>query len=484
MPVSVFTKQKQSMPAYKSKAPPASSQLVNESMAKPGVPSKFVRNRQLPGTKAKSVATANESLPPPALTDQDFATQLLVEGFVQSYVDFFHLTNRPDPTVLDQGTNAPRIQVSLDDMIFIRDNLMQAEINRRQGNTSRVYMAFNKLADFYEKQEDFQTSIFFHKKCLDIATMTSDMRAEMAADHALGTIYQKIEKFDVAKRYHEHHEEVAQSVDVFDDIVKANTQLYEVYKVLADQCESDAEGNHEEALELYNKSLVAAQKSMDKAAEGEANGKIGALLLKLEMVAESVPYLKQQSQIASDNGDPESRCRACSSLALAFDKLGESEKALAELMLVSTISEQAGDVLLQTSANRALGTLFSKLGKLEESVDALNKHFSLLKAVLAKKDDLEGAEDITLADLDMARVYVGIAKGNLMMGSYLVAIQYDFQSVLNWKLNRAAPPASQTMVPKPTPALATGPEAEGEGAPAAGDDAVVTGSVEPVAASG
>ena len=42
--------------------------------------------------------------------------------------------------------------------------------------------------------------------------------------------------------------------------------------------------------------------------------------------------------------------------------------------------------------------------------------------MLAKKDDIEGAEDITLADLDLARVYVGIAKGNLMMGSYLVAI--------------------------------------------------------------
>ena len=162
-------------------------------------------------------------------------------------------------------------------MIFIRDNLMQAEINRRQGNTSGVYTAFNKLADFYEEQGDFQTSIFFHKKCLDIATMTSDMRAEMTADHALGTIYQKIEKLDVAKRYHEHHEEVAQSIDMFDEIVKANTQLYKVYTVLADQCAGNSDGNHEEALDMYNKSLVAAQKSMNKAAEGEANGKIGTL---------------------------------------------------------------------------------------------------------------------------------------------------------------------------------------------------------------
>ena len=98
------------MPAYKSKAPPASSQLVTESKAKPGIPSKFVRNRQLPAAKASSVAAATESLPPPAQTDQDIATQLLVEGFVQSYVDFFHLTNRPDPTVLEQGNNTLKIK--------------------------------------------------------------------------------------------------------------------------------------------------------------------------------------------------------------------------------------------------------------------------------------------------------------------------------------------------------------------------------------
>ena len=132
-----------------------------------------------------------------------------------------------------------------------------------------------------------------------------------------------------------------------------------------------------------------------------------------------------------------------------LDKYREtSGKALAELMLVSTISEQAGDILLQNSANRALGTLFSKIGKLSESVEALNKHFVLLKTILSKKDDIEGAENISLSDLDMARVYVGIAKGNLMMGGYFVAIQYDFESVLGWKLNRTQPPPISSMVPK------------------------------------
>lgn len=436
------------MPSLKN-APTA--HVIGESSAKPGIPTKFVRNRQLPGAAGtKGVASAmlgTEAVAPRPMTVQDFATELLVNGYVQSYVDFFHLTHRPDPTIVDHSSPPPQIKVSLDDMIFIRDNLVRAETSRRQGNTSGAHLAYNRLADFYEAQEDFQTSIFFHKKCLDIAGMTSDMRAEMAADHALGTIYQRIENFDVARRYHEHHEEIAQSIDMFDDIVKANTQLYKVYTYLADKNSEDG-GNADVALELYNKSLVSAQKSMDKSAEGEANGKIGTLLLKLNMVSDSVQYLKQQSQIASDNGDPESRCRACSALALAFDKLGESEKALAELMLVSTISEQAGDILLQNSANRALGTLFSKIGKLEDSVEALNKHFTLLKTILSKKDDIEGAETISLSDLDMARVYVGIAKGNLMMGGYFVAIQYDFESVLGWKLNRTVPPPTEAMVPK------------------------------------
>ena len=78
----------------------------------------------------------------------------------------------------------------------------------------------------------------------------------------------------------------------------------------------------------------------------------------------------------------------------------------------------------------------------------------------------------------LARVYVGIAKGNLMMGSYLVAIQYDFQSVLNWKLNRTTPQASSAMVPK----LATATAAENEDSALDGGPSP-TASVEQVAAS-
>ena len=427
---------------------------IGESSVAPGMPSRFVRKVRDPN--AGKVAVTASGVPVTAMTEIDFCEQLLIDGFVQSYVDFFHLTHRVDPSVVDPANAGQQIKVSTKDMIFIRDNLVGAESNRRQGNTQGVYSSFNKLADFYEAQLDYETAVFFHEKCLDIATMTSDVQAEMGANHALGTVYQKMNNFESAVRFHEEHERVSVSIDMFDQIIKANAQLYKVYTVLADNTLKNEDGvvNYDGALELYNKSLVASRKSMDKAAEGEANAKIGSLLLKIGQTEESVPFLRQQSQIAADNGNLESRCRACSALALAFDTLGQGDKALAELMLVSTISEQAGDIMLESQANRALGTMYSKVGRMQDSIDALSKHFDLLKTILAKKGEIEGSQLITARDLDLARVYVGVAKGNMLLGSYYVAIQYDFPAVLAWKLNRSVLPSVKKMmnIPETEPA--------------------------------
>jgi len=77
-------------------------------------------------------------------------------------------------------------------------------------------------------------------------------------------------------------------------------------------------------------------------------------LLKLKRASESLPFLRKHSDIAAELGDADARCRSCSSLALALDSLGMSDKALEELSLVQAVSEQAGDLLLQSQACRAM----------------------------------------------------------------------------------------------------------------------------------
>lgn len=147
-----------------------------------------------------------------------------------------------------------------------------------------------------------------------------------------------------------------------------------------------------------------------------------------------MPYLSRFSEISAERSDANARCRACSALAFAYDSLGLADKALDELSLVQTISEQAGDLLLQSQACKAMGTLYSKVGNLSEAVEALQRHFDLLKILDARSAN--GIGDIGVKDLDLARVYVGISKGNASMGAYVLAIKFDFYKLLDWKLNR------------------------------------------------
>lgn len=271
-----------------------------------------------------------------SLTDAEMCRQMLCDGFVQSYVDFYHLMHRSDPVPLDRN-----------DVIFIRNHIVRAEESRRRGNTKGVHQSYMKLATLYLKFNDYKTSIFFYEKCYELAQMTSDKLAEMAANHCLGTVYQKMVDIETARRFHERHEDLAKAVENAEEVTKANIELYKVYFILAHRM--DDEDNYDEALELYSKCLLASRLSMDKAAEAEANGKVGNILMRKGEMAAAIPFLREYSQIASDLDDAENRCHASSALAAALDSLGMTEKALVELQLVSSISEQAGDTMVSST---------------------------------------------------------------------------------------------------------------------------------------
>jgi tetratricopeptide (TPR) repeat protein len=424
--------------------------VVEERSSKPPGGSKFIR-KKLEDISAASTMGVGD-LSPDLVTDEDFCQSLLVAGYVQSYVDFYHLSHRVDPNAGD-GTNSSKIIISYDDMRFIRDNLVTAESSRRQGNTSGVYTAYTKLADYYVQRSDWRTSIYFHEKCLEVAKLTTDSRAEIAALHASGCVCQKMGDYESALKFHEREEEQARQFDVVEEIKRANVELFRVYIVLAERLETA--GQYDEALDFYQLCLEASRKCWDRNSEGEANGRIGTLLLARKQAQDSLPFLREYSQISADMGSAEGRCKACSALAIALDTLGQSDKALVELKVVQSTSEQSGDVILQAQASRALGTLFSKVGNYDQALDAFQRHFSLLKSILMLRnqshavvttiggttdDYLSGAATsvavVTASDLDQARTLVGIAKGNLIMNQYVMVIKCDLANLLDWKLNR------------------------------------------------
>jgi tetratricopeptide (TPR) repeat protein len=221
--------------------------------------------------------------------------------------------------------------------------------------------------------------------------------------------------------------------------------------------------NGDEVIDLFKKCRDASVRCNNKSLEGEANGKIGQIMLRRGQAFDSIPFLTNHAQISAELGDAEARCRACSSLAYALDSLGENDRALTQLRLVHAISEQAGDIYLQSQACRALGTLYSKVGKLKDAMDSLERHFELVKAIMIREKfadttttssagqthqyDEHGqvkpqqkaapVERTSLETLDIARVYVGISRGNYYLNAYVQAIEFDMLKLLNWKLTRA-----------------------------------------------
>ena len=85
---------------------------------------------------------------------------------------------------------------------------------------------------------------------------------------------------------------------------------------------------------------------------------------------------------------------------------------------------------------------------MDQAVDILQKHFNLVKTILFRSQDAglsfsagevdkkKKSNAFRPKDLDIARLYIGISKGNQLMGSYISALDSDMTALLDWKLIR------------------------------------------------
>ena len=160
----------------------------------------------------------------------------LIEGYVQSYVDFFYLTHRadPNPDPNQPESSEAEIVVPLQDMMLIKKNLTDAESARRQGDTRTVYDSYDKLAKYYQEQgQDLKTAVYFYEKCLEIARLTSDAVGEMNANHHLGLSHAALGDVPTATGFHERHLDLAKASAAEDQAKRACMELTKMYEAQA-----------------------------------------------------------------------------------------------------------------------------------------------------------------------------------------------------------------------------------------------------------
>ena len=388
------------------------------------------------GKETPGVAAAGAAGRPGVETDEKpdrrkLCEEILRDGFVQSYVDFFYLTHRPDPSADAGETDAEKeIEVPPDEMLYIRENLTQAEAARRKGDTVTVYTAYANLAQYFQNASDPKTGVYFYEKCLEIARLTGDKRGEMAANHDLGLIHQRMDEPATATRYHERQLELAGGLDMAPEVRVASAELAKVYRKAAE--EREKLGEFDGAVGFYTKCLESSQAAADRASEGLACYSLGRSYVMLEDPLKAIGFLDDYETICRDLADVEGEGQACAALAAAYQTLRNDERALEYLERCLQIATETENLVAQGDACCTLGMIHNKRGEFDSAVAHFERNFEIARQIIAS-----GQGETAL--VDMARVYLGMSRGNAMLRTYVYAIEHDFRALLNWKNRRVKP---------------------------------------------
>lgn len=355
---------------------------------------------------------------PPKLSSdkQALCIDILVNGYVNSFVDFFYLTHRSD----DESATRPPIPD--DQLQYIQSQLSVAEKAHRRGDSDLVLSAYDKLASYFQETGDYKTSIYFFEKCLDIAESMDDLAQQGNANLNLGLTHGAMGDTGTAITFHEKHLQLASEMDNDERLQAANHQLVEAYRRFAE--EHERKNDNETAVSLYKKCLKAAADANDLRSEGLATYRLGVACASVGDKAASIEYHQRYLEICKRIGDQLGEGAACAALAHSFKDLGDTKLSIRYLEKYLDIATRNKQSVAQAEACAALGSIYSEQQNHERSVQYFEKTFEIARAVGDRKL------------VDAARINLGMARGNMSMGNYMGVVNDNLPALLKWKTRR------------------------------------------------
>jgi tetratricopeptide (TPR) repeat protein len=166
------------------------------------------------------------------------------------------------------------------------------------------------------------------------------------------------------------------------------------------------------SIESLLEEIQAAQEAEDRFLEGQANSKIGKLLLERNIYLGAVQYYQRAAFLFGEDNRLNYQARSLNHLGICLVLLNLPEQALQPLTLAIKLAEDKGDFSLRAAAGGNLGLAYS----------ALNDY---TKAIKAHKSVLETAESLQDQSMQL-NALINLADSNLQ--------NKNFQSALGFAL--------------------------------------------------
>jgi len=234
---------------------------------------------------------------------------------------------------------------------------------------------------------------------------------------------------EVATKYHERHLALAQRDGNDPEERRAAKELVRVYRAIAERLEAKAD--NDAAVASYTKCLESSRVAKERRSEGLANYRLGRVLIMLDECHRAIAFLEDYEGISKELGDRVSEGQACAALASSYQQLHNDDKALEYLKTCLEVATETEDLVAQAEAAAALGVIYNKRKDFDQAVDFFERNFKLCRTTVAN------GTAPTNEVLEIARVYLGMARGNQMLKRYVHIINTDATALLGWKVKRS-----------------------------------------------
>jgi len=367
---------------------------------------------------------------------QSLCIDVLCEGFVNSYTEFFYLSHP-----YNENQELQPCTLSEDELIYLKENLVMAELSRRKRDFLKQHRAFKNIADFFKQNEEFETAIYFYNKCYGVCQDTEADGNDNEVDQEslqeiqlctyldLGLTYESLKEINHAIDFHEKYLEICTILSREKDIKFANRNLIRTFKLQSDELVAD--GKFEEAMSVLEKCIFAGQSAHDLAGEAIAHKTLGNLLYRLEKYQKATIHYKKFLKICLEVDDKKGEGNGYLKLGKSYQQIGDHILATKYFESYMEVAATHNELQSESEAALALGDIYCHQKHEEDkAIKYYTKNFELSRKLNLKQQ------------VNDARIKLGIAKSMKQIDSYLdclVSSQGDDQQLerlLQWKNKR------------------------------------------------
>ena len=451
--------------------------------------------RQQSASSASDATTALTSFtsPPPAADKQSLCLDLLMRGYINSYVDLFYLTHRHDnQTTAQSNTNAsstdrqhrsstitaPSARLSVitrtshgssagtansassasrpntvvipsSSLPFLSQQLSTAEQYHRLAQPSPIFAAYTALSHYFTQLHDYKTAVYFQDKTLELADnlCTAAAASGGAGAAAVGRVYLPVIVQSLA--------ELGSLYESMDQPKAAIAHFERCGRVAREMTAAGLAAESEAAvIDKARQQLVHAY--MRYASEHERAGEW----------QEAVRFYSKCIRDAKEVDDKASEMQSLYHIALIDIATRQHEAALPHLQAALSLARSLS-AHLEPSILVTLASVYEQLHELSLSIQYLEDAYLVSTQqrddtrqceVMARLGEVyssqgEYKEGMRMFEkcyevcrkngdrtgMDVARINVGKSRGNVFMQQFMALVgggEEDMRTLIQWKTKR------------------------------------------------